>query len=71
MLASTGLLLFSILQITPSAGEIILLLFNGIFLSGSLKNQRTKIVIRNPIIPRVLKKIPTVKDKLKKIRKNL
>ena len=52
LLTSLGGRVFSILQITPSAGEIIPFSDEGVSLSGSLKNHKTKIVKRKPRIPR-------------------
>ena len=49
---SLGGRVFSILQITPSAGEIIPASDKGTALSGSLKNHKTKIVKRKPRIPK-------------------
>ena len=49
---SLGARVFSILQMTPSAGEIMPASDKGTALSGSLKNHKTKTVKRKPIIPR-------------------
>jgi len=71
LFTSLGGKVFSILQITPSAGEIMPSSDEGVSLSGSQKNHKTKIVKRKPIIPRGKKKKPKKEESKINIKKNL